>query len=99
MKAAHRYFLVPLFLFPILFFTIPTTASQAQAPAQAPRPWQVITVPSTVEVAANFISPPREYGAIQQFQSWNGADQAEVRRRISFDLDQMAANGIFMINL
>jgi hypothetical protein len=101
MKTAHRYYLVPLFLLPILFFTILTTAAQAQAAAQvqSPRPWQVITVPSTAEVAANFMSPPREYGAMQQFQSWNGADQADVRRRISFDLDQMEANGIFMINL
>ena len=108
MKAARRFTLVPLLLFPVLFFTVLTTAAQAQAAAQAPaqapapaqaRPWQVITVPSTAEVAANFVSPPREYGAMQQFQSWNGADQADVRRRISFDLDQMEANGIFMINL
>jgi hypothetical protein len=99
MKAARRFSLVPLLLFPVLFFTILTMAAQAQAQAQSPRPWQVITVPSTAEVAANFMSPPREYGAMQQFQSWNGADQADVRRRISFDLDQMEANGIFMINL
>src|SRR5664280_1302732 len=107
MKAAHRYFLVPLFLFPILFFTILTTASQAQAQV---RPWQQVTVPSTAEVAAKFKAPPREYGAIQPFQSWNGAnagerrpgiayDPAEVRARISYDLDQMAATGIFIINM
>jgi hypothetical protein len=98
MKAAHRYFLVPLFLFPILFFTILTTASRAQAQAQA-RPWQQVTVPSTAEVAANFKAPPREYGAIQQFQSWNGTDPAEVRARISRDLDQLSAAGIYIINL
>jgi hypothetical protein len=31
MKAAHRYFLVPLFLFPILFFTIPTGSGTGTA--------------------------------------------------------------------
>jgi len=36
---------------------------------------------------------------MQQFQSWNGTDQAAVRARISSDLDAMEANGIFMINL
>ena len=46
---------------------------------------------------------------MQQFQSWNAAnamerlpnipyDPAEVRARISRDLDAMEANGIFMIN-
>jgi hypothetical protein len=93
-----------------LFFMVLTTAAQAQAQAQSPRPWQVVTVPSTAEVAANFKAPPREYGAIQPFQSWNGAnagerrpgiayDPAEVRARISYDLDQMAAAGIFIINM
>jgi len=34
----------------------------AALPAQ--RPWQQITVPSLREAAANFKTPPREYGAI-----------------------------------
>ncbi len=34
MKAARRFTLVPLFLFPVLFFTVLTTAAQAQAAAQ-----------------------------------------------------------------
>jgi hypothetical protein len=89
--------------------------AQAPKPAQqdqtsAARPWQQIVVPSTREVAANFKAPPREYGAIQPFQSWNGAnagqrlpgipyDAAEVRARIVRDLDRLSANGVFMINL
>jgi hypothetical protein len=71
----------------------------AQSSGQEQMPWQQVTVPSTREVAANFKAPPREYGAIQPFQSWNGTDPAEVRARISRDLDRLAANGIFIINL
>jgi hypothetical protein len=67
--------------------------------AQEARPWQQVTMPSTREVAANFKAPPREYGAIQPFQSWNGTDPAEMRQRISRDLDRLSANGIFIINL
>jgi hypothetical protein len=78
--------LVPMSLAPMLL-------------AQEARPWQQVTVPSTREVAANFKAPPREYGAIQPFQSWNGTDPAEVRARISRDLDRLSANGIFIINL
>ena len=70
------------------------------APAlPAQRPWQEITVPTVSEAAANFKAPPREYGAIQPFASWNGADPAEVRARIVRDLDRLAANGIFVVNL
>jgi hypothetical protein len=78
--------------------------------AQTARPWQQVTVPSTREVAANFKAPPREYGAIQPFQSWNGAnagartpgipyDAAEVRSRIVRDLDRLSDAGVFIINL
>jgi hypothetical protein len=110
MKAAHRFSLVPHVLFPLILISLlllplaatlaqAQTQPKAQAPAQAQRPWQQVTVPSTAEVAANFMSPPREYGAIQQFQSWNGTDPAEVRARISRDLDQLSAAGIYIINL
>jgi hypothetical protein len=103
MKLALKFGLVSLFS-PVLI--TPLLAQQA-APA---RPWQEIVVPSVSEVAANFKTPPREYGAIQPFQSWNGAnalarlpgipyDAAEVRARISRDLDRLAANGVFIINL
>jgi hypothetical protein len=82
----------------------------APAFAQYTQPFQQVTVPSTREVAANFKTPPREYGAIQPFQSWNGAnagqrapgvayDGAEVRARIVRDLDRLSANGVFIINL
>jgi hypothetical protein len=64
----------------------------------AQRPWQQITVPSLREVAANFKAPPREYGAIQPFLSWNGPDARERRERIVKDLDRLAASGIFVIN-
>jgi hypothetical protein len=73
--------------------------AQVLSPASDVRLWQKITVPTVGEVAANFKSPPREYGAIQPFASWNGADPAEVRARISRDFDRLAANGIFIVNL
>src|SRR5579883_781562 len=67
--------------------------------ALAQRPWQQITNPSLGEAAANFKAPPHEYGAIQPFLSWNGPDPKEVRARIVRDLDRLAANGIFVVNL
>ena len=69
----------------------------AVLPAQ--RPWQQITVPSVRDVAANFKAPPHEYGAIQPFMSWNGPDANERKARIVQDLDRLAANGIFMVNV
>ena len=60
----------------------------AALPAQ--RPWQQITVPSVSEAAANFKTPPHEYGAIQPFASWNGSDPKEVRERIVRDFDRLA---------
>ena len=97
MKAVLRYILAPLSLVPILFLAHTTTVAQTQA--QAARPWQQVTVPSTSEVAANFKSPPHEYGAIAAFTSWNGADPAAVRQRITADLDRMSANGMFIFNM
>jgi hypothetical protein len=75
------------------FLALASLASSAQ------RPWQEITLPSVSEAAANFKSPPHEYGAIQPFASWNGADPQEVRARIIRDLDRLCANGIFVVNL
>jgi len=69
----------------------------AVLPAQ--RPWQQITVPSVRDVAANFKTPPHEYGAIQPFLSWNGPDAKERMGRIVQDLDRLSANGIFIINM
>ena len=66
-------------------------------PAQ--RPWQQITFPSVRDVAANFKAPPHEYGAIQPFTSWNGPDAADRKARIVQDLDRLAANGIFVVNV
>src|ERR1035437_1463379 len=69
----------------------------ARLPAQ--RPWQQITVPPVRDVAANFKTPPREYGAIQPFASWNGPDARERMERIVQDLDRLAANGVFVVNM
>jgi hypothetical protein len=65
----------------------------------AQRPWQQITVPPVRDVAANFKTPPREYGAIQPFASWNGPDARERMERIVQDLDRLAANGVFVVNM
>jgi hypothetical protein len=65
----------------------------------AQRPWQQITFPSIRDVAANFKTPPHEYGAIQPFASWNGPDPNEVRQRIVRDFDRLSANGIFVVNM
>jgi hypothetical protein len=74
-------------------------AQVAESSSSNERPWQQITVPTVGEAAANFKSPPHEYGAIQPFASWNGADPVEVRTRISRDFDRLSANGIFIVNL
>ena len=97
MKAALRYILVPLFLLPILF--LPRIATDAHAQAQAARPWQQVTVPTTSEVAANFKAPPHEYGAISAFTGWDGPDLEALKPRITADLDRMSANGMFVFNL
>lgn len=76
-----------------------TTAQVAPAAPPESRPWQRLIDPTIGEAAANFKSPPREYGAIQPFASWNGADPAEVRAKIVRDFDRMSANGIFVVNL
>jgi hypothetical protein len=81
----------------LLLFPFLATALQAQTPPQ--RPWQEITVPSTGQVAANFKSPPHEYGAISPFTGWDGPDPAALKQRITADLDRMSANGMFIFNL
>src|SRR5271157_388588 len=65
----------------------------------AQRPWQQLTAPTVREAAANFKTPPREYGAIQPFLSWNGGDAKDRMARIVQDLDRLAANGIFVFNM
>jgi len=79
-----------------LRFAIPLLFSLT-LPAQGP--WQRLTVPSIREAAANFKSPPREYGAIQPFASWNGPNAKDRMARIVQDLDRLAANGIFVFNM
>jgi hypothetical protein len=67
------------------------------SPAQ--RAWQQITVPSARDVAANFKTPPREYGAIQPFMGWNGPEANERKARIVQDLDRLASSGVFVVNM
>ncbi len=67
------------------------------APAQEAS--QAVTVPSLRDVAADFKAPPHEYGAIQPFTSWNGPNAAERRERIVQDLDRLAANNVFVVNV
>jgi hypothetical protein len=62
----------------------------------AQRPWQQIAVPPVGDVAANFKTPPREYGAIQPWIGWNGP---HARESIVQDFDRLAANGIFVANV
>jgi hypothetical protein len=61
----------------------------------AQRPWQQITVPSVSEAAANFRTPPREYGAIHWAIWGNQLTQA----RIVEEFDQLVANGVYVVNL
>jgi hypothetical protein len=72
---------------------------QTAATRTQPRPWQEITVPTVAQAAQNFKLPPHEYGAIQAFQGWNGADVDALHKRITADLDRMSANGMFLFNL
>jgi hypothetical protein len=61
----------------------------------AQRPWQQITVPPVREAAANFKTPPREYGAIRWLTNGGEVTQA----RIVAELDEALANGVFVVNV
>jgi hypothetical protein len=61
----------------------------------AQRPWQQITVPPVREAAANFKTPPREYGAIRWLT--NGGELTQAR--IVSELDEALANGVFVVNV
>jgi hypothetical protein len=61
----------------------------------AQRPWQQITVPPVRDVAANFKTPPREYGAIH-WAIWGGD---LTRERIVSEFDTLVANGVYVVNL
>ena len=63
--------------------------------AMAQRQWQQITVPPVREAAANFKTPPREYGAIRWLT--NGGEL--TRARIVSDLDRSLANEVFVVNI
>jgi hypothetical protein len=72
----------------LLLFPLVAVALLAQ------RPWQQITVPPVGEAAANFKTPPREYGAIH-WAIWGGE---LTKERIVSELDALAANGVYIIN-
>src|SRR5579875_1257812 len=59
------------------------------------QPWQQITVPTINEVAANFRTPPREYGAIH----WCICGGKLTRERIVREFDALTHEGIFVVNL
>ena len=61
----------------------------------AAQPWREITVPTVAEAAASFAQPPKEYGAIH----WAIWGDALTQERIVREFDQLAANGIYVVNL
>jgi hypothetical protein len=61
----------------------------------AQRPWQQIAVPAVREAAANFRTPPREYGAIHWAIWGDELSQARIVR----EFDQLVASGIYVVNL
>jgi hypothetical protein len=61
----------------------------------AEHPWQVLNEPTAVEVAANFSSPPPEYG-LTVWWGWDGAITEEVINR---DLDAFQAKGIHVVTI
>jgi hypothetical protein len=75
-------------------FRILTVAAFA-ATLLAQRPWQQIAVPSVSEAAANFRTPPREYGAIH----WAIWGDELTQERIVREFDQLAESGIYVVNL
>jgi hypothetical protein len=60
----------------------------------AQRPWQQITVPTVRDAAANFKTPPREYGAIH-WAIWGGE---LTKERIISEFDSLQANGVYIVN-
>jgi hypothetical protein len=60
----------------------------------AQRPWQEITFPALGDVAANFSTPPREYGAIH-WAIWGGE---LTRERIVREFDALDRAGIHVVN-
>ncbi len=61
----------------------------------AEQPWQKIADLSAAEAAANFRTPPREYGAIH----WAIWGDELSQERILREFDQLAANGIYVVNI
>lgn len=72
-----------------LMLMLPLSALAAQ------RPWQEITVPTINEVAANFRTPPRAYGAIH-WCIWGGK---LTQDRIVHEFDTLTHEGIFVVNV
>jgi hypothetical protein len=77
----------------LVFRTLTLLAFAAVLPAQ--QPWQKIVDTTAAEAAANLRTPPREYGAIH----WAIWGDELSRERIVREFDQLAANGIYVVNL
>jgi hypothetical protein len=75
----------------LLRFALLSLASFA---AMAQKPWQQLTVPAVREAAANFRTPPPEYGAIH-WAIWGGA---LTRERIVQEFDSLVANDVYVVN-
>jgi hypothetical protein len=61
----------------------------------AERPWQQITVPAAREAAANFSTPPAEYG-MTLWWYWNGE---MTESDILSDLDEIQAHGVTCVTI
>jgi len=81
-------------MIPVVLVALPMVLF-AQQPQQIVRPWQQITNPTLKEVAGNFKTPPREYGAIH----WDIMGGEQNRERITSELDALQKEGMFIVNL
>jgi len=61
----------------------------------AQRPWQQMSTPPLREVAANFKTPPREYGAIY----WAIQSGELSKEKITAQFDALSKLGIYVVNL
>jgi hypothetical protein len=75
-------------------WTIPTLFLALPMAVAAQQPWQQMTTPATREVAANFQTPPREYGAIH-WAIWGGPLTEE---RITTEFDALSQMGMYVVN-
>ena len=85
-------------LTPLAFLVLIAPVLRAQTAGAPPRAgaapyWQRITLPTVAEAAAAFPKPPREYGTIH-WAIWGGQ---QTREKILADIEQIEANGTFVV--